>query len=83
MEDNPNIVFTPTTKIKMYGMLGRVLEKSIEDLHALIAQIKKMVRTMYGDVKRIGSAKAKDHNCLKRDVIDGENTINASIKRHK
>ena len=39
--------------VKMYGMLGQVSEESFGALHALIAQIKNMVRTMHGDVKRI------------------------------
>ena len=69
--------------VKMYRMLERVSEESFETLHALIAQIKNMVRIMHGDVERIESADAKAHNCLKRGVIDRDNSINASIKRHK
>ena len=69
--------------VKMYSMLGRVSEESFEAVHALIAQIKSMVRTMHGDVKRIETANAKAQNRLKRGVINGDNTITLSIKRHK
>ena len=69
--------------VKLYGMLGRVSEESFEALHALIAQIKSMVRTMHGDVKRIELANAKAQTRLKRQVIEVDNTIVASVKRTK
>ena len=69
--------------VKLYGMLGRVSEESFEALHALIAQIKSMVRTMHGDVKKIESANAKAQTRLKRQVIEVDNTIVASVKRTK